>query len=209
MNNLGKRLYDICLKNPDNLFDAFINDCQRTYSKSAHSLVEMRLRDNKKIKGDIFEIFCVLYLKYIKGYQNVYLLKDVPQDILNKLSMKRRDMGIDLVVESDGIYHAVQCKYKIQSQKRKTGVTWRTLSTFYALCMRTGPWSKHIVMTNCDYVSHQGKKNTKDMSICLNTFRKIKREDWLKMCNIESEPINNTLSKEELRKKRLAYYIKK
>ena len=36
------------------------------YSQPAHTLQEMRSRDNKKIRGDIFEDFCVLYLKEVK-----------------------------------------------------------------------------------------------------------------------------------------------
>jgi hypothetical protein len=42
----------------------------------------MRNRDNKKIRGDIFEEFCVLYLQHVKKYPRVWLLKDVPDDII-------------------------------------------------------------------------------------------------------------------------------
>ena len=57
-------LYTIFLRSPVNLFDEFICECQKWYEVPAHSFVEMRKRDNKKIRGDIFEEFCVLYLKY-------------------------------------------------------------------------------------------------------------------------------------------------
>ena len=192
MNNLEETLYTIFLRSTLNLFDEFILECQKFYEVPAHSLVEMRKRSNKKIRGDIFEEFCVLYLKNIKNYQNVWLLKDVPQPILEKLNMKRRDMGIDLIAETDDYqYIAVQCKYKKHTSFKQNILSWKSLSTFYALCLRTGPWTKYIVMTNCIYARHQGEKTSKDVSICLKSLQNITKNEWLKMCNKESYCINN------------------
>jgi predicted helicase len=211
--DLPKILHAVFLRSPQNLFDEFLIECQKWYSEPAHTLTEMRTRDNKKIRGDIFEEFCVLYLKHVKGYKTVWLLEDVPEDILAKLSMKRKDMGIDIVVNDGTNYMAVQCKYKTNHSKSAyTAVSWQALSTFYALCMRTGPWSQYIVMTNCDYVRHQGKKTDSDVSIALNKLRLITKDEWLTMCEIKGNCIN--LSSEELarpspvqlRELRLAYY---
>ena len=227
--NLKKLLHEIFLRSPSNLFDEFINECTKWYEKPAHSFTEMRTRANKKIRGDIFEDFCVLYLKHVKKYDNAWRLEDVPDAILEKLSLKRKDMGIDLIVENKEIYSAVQCKYKKQLGYKKTSITWKALSTFYALCMRSGPWDKYIVMTNCDYARHVGKKTEKDLSICIGTFRKISKDDWIKMCqingNVLKQDINKDanqeekiikikplkieqLSQEEIRLKRIAYYDK-
>ena len=57
--NLQKLLHTILLRSPTNLFDEFINECTKWYSQPAHTFTEMRTRDNKKIRGDIFEDFCV------------------------------------------------------------------------------------------------------------------------------------------------------
>jgi len=73
--DLKNILYDIFLKKPDNLFDAFINECHQFYEKPAHNLVEIRARENTKIKGDIFEEFCLLYLKHVLNNKNVWLFK--------------------------------------------------------------------------------------------------------------------------------------
>ena len=213
MENLEELLHKILLRSPTNLFDEFITDCQKFYEQPAHTFTEMRTRENKKIRGDIFEEFCVLYLKFVKNYENAWRLEDVPEDILTKLSLKRKDMGIDLIVENKGIYSAVQCKYK-KPEIKKTSITWKALSTFYALCMRSGPWDKYIVMTNCDYARHVGKKTEKDLSICIGTFRKMNSGDWVKMCNItghnlvEEKQKIKPLTSEELRLKRLAFYDK-
>jgi hypothetical protein len=195
----------------DNLFDQFLVECQKFYDQPAHTFTEMRTRDNKKIRGDIFEEFCVLYLKHVRGYDQAWRLEDVPDDILGGLSLKRQDMGIDIVCEKGGRYTAVQCKYKKHTgYKSKTIVTWKQLSTFYALCMRTGPWEKYIVMTNCDYVRHMGKKTSKDLSICLRTFRKITKDQWARMCELKGDvlaeqPVQK-LTPEELRAARLARF---
>jgi len=197
MDNLEETLYSIFLRSPLNLFDEFILECQKFYEVPAHNFAEMRRRNNKKIRGDIFEEFCVLYLKKVKNYENVWLLKDVPDPILEKLNMKRRDMGIDLVAEiSDNKYVAVQCKYKKHTSFKQNILSWKSLSTFYALCLRTGPWDKYIIMTNCIYTRHQGEKTSKDISICLKSFQNITKDEWLKMCNKEGYFINDNNSQD-------------
>ena len=85
--NLQKLLHTILLRSPSNLFDEFIIECQKIYNQPAHTLTELRTRENRKIKGDIFEMFCVLYLEYVKNYQKVWRLEDVPDEILQKLKL--------------------------------------------------------------------------------------------------------------------------
>lgn len=205
-------LHSILLRTPPNLFDAFITECQRWYDEPAHTFTEMRTRDNKKIRGDIFEDFCVLYLRHVKGYANVWRLADVPAEVLEALSLKRQDFGIDILCEQNGKYTAVQCKYKKHTgYKSKTIVTWKQLSTFYALCMRTGPWEKYVVMTNCDYVRHMGKKTPKDLSICLRRFQQITHDQWVRMCGLEGHTLAPTaaarpLTQDELRAARVARF---
>ena len=194
----------------ENLFDQFLVECQKFYEQPAHTFTEMRTRANKKIRGDLFEEFCVLYLKYVRGYEEAWRLEDVPDEVLGGLGLQRQDMGIDIVCMSKGKYTAVQCKYKKHTSIKKNIVTWKQLSTFYALVLRTGPWEKYIVMTNCEYVRHMGKKTPKDLSICLRTFRKITKEQWTRMCELKGEktvdePVKK-LTPEELRAVRLARF---
>ena len=207
MNNLQDELYAIYLQSPPNLFDAFLVKCQSYYETPAHTFTEMRNRDNKKIRGDIFEEFCVLYLQHVKKYPAVWLLKDVPDEVIEKLSLGRRDMGIDIIAQtSRGTYVAVQCKYKKHTGFRKNVLSWKSLSTFYALCLRTGPWEKYVVITNCIYTRHQGKKTKQDQSICLKSLQNITGDEWLKMCEKTGNVINatnKTLSVEEVRQLRL------
>jgi len=218
---LQKLLHNIFLKSPPNLFDEFLLEVQKWYEQPAHTLTEMRARNNKKIRGDIFEEFCVLYLKFVRKYTTVWLLCDVPDDVLESLKMKRQDMGIDIIVADGDKYYAVQCKYKKRGLA-KSVLSWTALSTFYAMCLRTGPWSKYIIMTNCDYTRHQGGKTDKDLSICLKTFQNLEKTDWIKMCNLTGSTLSNfpftnnllvskpssELTREELRELRISYYGK-
>jgi predicted helicase len=168
----------------------------------------MRTRDNKKVRGDIFEDFCVLYLIKIKKYDNVWRLSDVPIDVLERLTMKRQDFGIDIIAEKDGIYSAIQCKYKKQTT-RSNCITWKALSTFYALCLRCGPFDKYIVMTNANTVRHMGKRTPKDVSICLKTLQGMTSEEWTSMCNLEEHKLSDTVplkSSEEVRQARLKFF---
>jgi len=203
-------LHTILLRSPPNLFDEFTKECQKWYEQPAHTFTEMRTRDNKKIRGDIFEDFTVLFLKHARNFDNVWRLGDVPDDILDKLGLKKhQDMGIDIVAERDKKYYAVQCKYKKHNSIKKNILTWKQLSTFYALCLRTGPWEKYIVVTNCDYTRHAGKKTTKDVSICLKTLQNITKEQWTRMCEIEGNKLtqsSNPKTVEDLRAARLARF---
>jgi hypothetical protein len=207
-------LHSILLRGPTpgyTLFDEFITECQKWYEQPAHTFTEMRTRDNKKIRGDVFEEFCVLYLKHVRGYTNAWQLEDVPDNVLGGLGLGRVDVGIDIICEHKGKYTAVQCKYKKHTgYKSKTIVTWKQLSTFYALVLRTGPWEKYVVMTNCDYVRHMGKKTEKDLSICLRRFRQMTKEQWTSMCGLEGHKVSETKSKvlspEDLRAARLARF---
>jgi predicted helicase len=205
-------LHTILLRSPPNLFDEFQVECQKWYEQPAHTLTEMRTRDNKKIRGDIFEEFTVLFLKHARNFDEVWRLGDIPEDVLDKLGLKRnQDMGIDIVAKKDGKYYAVQCKYKKHTSFKKNILTWKQLSTFYALCLRTGPWEKYIVVTNCEYTRHAGKKSEKDVSICLKTLQGITKEQWTRMCELEGNTLMDSVAPktlEELRAARLAKFTK-
>ena len=214
--------------NNNNLFDCFVQKCIDYHDKPAHSITELR-QNNTKAKGDLFESFCVEYLKhcYKIKFVNVWLLKDVPLEVLNYLGLKRQDkdqvskvqdlgcgsliptfhptpkvqdLGIDIIaVDPYGAYYAIQAKFrKPPKYKTKYGLTWKELSTFYALVNRTGPYIKHIVMTNSHYVRHVGQKTDKDVSICLGTFRNITKFQWLEMAGIAGQTLGGNATDSKL-----------
>lgn len=200
-----------------NLFDMVVSGILEYHDKPVHSLSEMTQRRRTKTKGDLWEVFCKLYLKNIKGYDDVWLLSEIPDGILEELSLCRRDVGIDIIARKAGKYTAVQCKFKRPREGLVPGtwiayncVNWKELSTFYALCYKTNgnKWQNHIVMTNTKYVRHMGGKTTKDKSICVGTFNKLTRMDLLTIINGETNIVGwnitigeeNTVELKEIKK---------
>lgn len=175
-----------------NRFDAFMDLCADLHTAPAGSISEIRARDDKKSHGDLFEAFCVLFLR--RKYPDVWLLKNVPSEILASLGMQRRDFGIDIIArDENGCFHAIQCKYRNRTKGGPMSLSWRTLSTFFALCMRTGPWKSHVVMTTCDNTSRQGRRTEKDVSMCIGTFRKITDDEWIDMCGMVGRTLGDTI----------------
>lgn len=179
-------------KSEGNVFEN-ISDCFQTfYNRPYDNMVELKKR-TKNESGFIWEHFCVMYL-HAKGYGECWLLADTPQEILDKLGLSRVDMGIDIIIKHDNGYFAVQAKWRSNNRKvSKMSLTWYQLSTFYALCARTGPWLKYIVITNCDYVRRQGKKFKMDQTIAKGSFIGCKRDIWCKMSGSEGNTCNNTI----------------
>jgi hypothetical protein len=183
-----------------------LNDLFKThFEKSSTSMVELRRKTTKE-KGLFFEIFCKMYLE-MRGYDDVWLLNEVPGDVIKYLNMETYDVGIDLVARfkipnketnntDDYFYVAVQSKYR-KPTKDKFGrevhkLSWKELSTFLALVQRTGPtkygWKTKIVMTNADSVSWRGKKKEYNVkTYAKKTFENIERIEWMKIVGKKEE----------------------
>jgi hypothetical protein len=173
----------------ENKFDCLMNEIE-TYIEGAvaHNMTELKEKaNNKKKKGDLFECFCFLYLQHVLNHDQVWFYKDFPKELKEQFHLTKNDYGIDLLSKKDGHYYAIQCKYKKPSDKIQI-ISWRSLSTFYAIVVKTGPWLKHITMTNVNGCKHIGEKSEKDWSICLGTFRNIDHFSWLKLSDTEDIP---------------------
>jgi len=157
-------------------------------------------------KGNIFEDFCVIYMK-TQGYSNVWRLKDLPENIRKMLHLPRGDKGIDIILEAKFqnriVYAAVQAKYRTETDSalpgKEKGLTWKPLATFYALCQRTGPkegWAFHLVLSNVKYCKELGVKQPKDMFQGKDFFKTIPKETWLVMANLPPLPAGYKLDAE-------------
>lgn len=222
MNKIQQHLNDgliIDLSKNTSMVDTLLKTCNSYYEKPVHNLQAMKMR-NEKVKGDIFEYFCQLYLKYCYGLKEVWLLNEIPTEMREFLNLGKNDFGIDLVgIDEDNKYYAIQSKFRKRNSTKKISVTWKQLSTFYALCARTGPYEKYIVITTADYVRRVGKKSEKDVIIGFNKLKNISHFKWMEMCNVlndnqlnttslDTPTPSKTLTNEELRQKRLLFYQK-
>jgi len=213
-----KNIIDLISKNidtTDNKFDILMKNIESyVEGVSASNMAELKEKTkNKKKKGDLFESFCFLYLHKILEHDSVWFYKDFPVELKSQFHLTKNDYGIDLISKKGNGYYAIQCKYR-KPQDKVQVISWNSLSTFYAMVSKSGPWVKHITMTNVNGCRHIGEKTDKDWSICIGTFRGIKHFEWLKMIDSEFEPSScpsppvEILNKNELRNKRLEFYCK-
>jgi hypothetical protein len=207
----------ITTANGCNVFDTFHQLVDNYHNTPCHSIAELKEK-NTKLKGDIFEQFCCLYLQHVYGLTHVALFKDVPQHVLTDLNFRYKgDFGIDIIGFKDGIgWYAIQCKYrqfevKSYQHHRTDVIGWKEVSTFHALCAKTGPWVKNIVMTTGSSVRRITGKTDVDLSLCKGTFRNITLDQWYTMFGIVGDKqevqVTNRPSKEELRNIRAKFYI--
>ena len=213
-----------------NIFDEIVREIEYEFNKSVRSVEDMRERDNKKRKGDIWECFCKDWLIGSGGYTCVWLLQEYNTEYPHAF-VSKQDNGIDLIGLTPDGWHAIQCKYRGKGSR----VDWKSLSTFVAMCERTRaqdglPWHKFVVMTNCSGITNKLPRTPKDKSICLKTFQNTRRDHWLRMVgkdnairlgNREIAPTFKPLTLnvitpgtqkpgvEELRLRRLQYYTSK
>jgi hypothetical protein len=166
------------------IFSSLLDKFQTHFESSASSVQELK-KKTTKAKGGVFEVFSKMYLK-AKGYPIVYLLSEVPTELLANLGLRSHDTGIDLIaIDSNGKYSAVQAKYRLGSRYRANTLSWKTLSTFYATCSKSGPYVKHIVITNCVGIRNIGDRTEKDQTIAFQTLNNTDRAFWLKMIGSE------------------------
>jgi len=90
------------------------------------------------LAGDIFELAVKLYLqtnpKYRTKLKNVWLLKEVKENIKQKLNLPNEDEGIDLIAETyDKRYWAIQAKYRSNPKETLTLSGSGGLATFNSL----------------------------------------------------------------------------
>ena len=190
------------------MVDALCDACEHFYNTPAHTIQELQTR-NTKLKGDIFEYFCLRYMHICYGLERVWLYNDVPETVRVHLHLGKRDMGIDLIgKDASDEYYAIQAKYRKRSH-RKCSLPWKQLSTFYALACKTGPFKQHIVFTTADYIRHNGIKTEKDIAICYRHLQTIDHFKWIELASFKNAPNVTRLNVEEVRTKRIEHFLAK
>ncbi|CAN1593123.1 SF2_C_EcoAI-like domain containing protein [Candidatus Pelagibacterales bacterium] len=117
-------------------------------------LEEFAKSGQAKLAGDIFENLCKYFLKSAAQYQtklkNVWLLKEVKEELRRKLNLPNTDEGIDLIAETfDSKYWAIQSKYR--SDPKDTLTVKGDLATFANLAFNNCKnISLGLVMTTAD-----------------------------------------------------------
>lgn len=175
-----------------------------------------------KEKGDRFEDLCVAYLLHREGGRMAaaWRLADVPAALRDELDLSAADYGIDIVaVDAAGKYHAAQAKFKGRTGFRPTQyrrtlkVTWRELSTFYALA-HLGPYVKHWVLTTADGVSRRGRvkgqPHEKACGVSYQGLKALSSDFWMELAQMHGNQVAlapaRPPSTQEMRALRLARF---
>ena len=159
----------------ESVFESFVREVDGEACRSVDEA-----RKSAQRKGERWEEFCLLFLREVEGVE-AWLLKTVPSSVLEEAGLKRRDVGIDILARGErGGLVAIQCKFRGSGRR----VSWREVSTFYALCSRTGPWEKKIVMTNGSGVRREGRGGEGEATMCRGRFLSLRREEWAKMAGL-------------------------
>ncbi len=211
------------------VFDNLVLQFEESLSNDvAHTLADLSLLSTTR-KGRLFERLCIQYLKHISKFDEVYLLSELPNDLRRLLRLPANDVGIDIITlrkNGDVIKEvwAVQSKFRKHSTRssvntphgriRTNVLSWQELSTFYALCDRTGPYTKRLVKTTADSVNRKGGMQPTDASICRGTWRGLTPSQWYTIAECEERKTGEASgsssregpSPEELRRLRLARF---
>lgn len=125
-----------------------------SWSDLNKKLEELTKSGQSKFAGDVFENVCKYFLQTTSQYQtklkNVWLLKEVKEDLRRKLNLPSTDEGIDLIAETfEGKYWAIQSKYR--SDPKDTLTIKGDLATFANLAFNNCKnISLGLVMTTAD-----------------------------------------------------------
>ena len=161
----------------DDHLTEFVKAVSQTPTNNVHDM-----KHKRKHIGDTWEDFCADYLVTIAEYTRAIKLAEVSADQLELYGLKKRDVGIDMIAfDKMGNPTAVQCKFRTRG-----AVSWRELATFEALCNRTGPWKKHLVMTNQKKLQREGSLNMKDAEITRKDLSKMERHHWMLLAGMSA-----------------------
>lgn len=140
---------------------------------------------NTKDKGDFFEYISYYLFKLDprqnNGLQNVWLYNDIPNKIKKDLSLPEKDMGIDLLLQKDDEYYAVQCKYR---QDPDQTITWKELSTFFSLAFGINNKIKGgFFVANTNEINKNILKSQKVISLYDDYFNDLPSNFFENICN--------------------------
>ena len=121
-----------------------------------------------KMKGDLFEELTKYIFMYHPNYcqftKKVWLLDEMPLDLLTKLGLPFRDEGIDLILQDKyNQYHAIQCKYRTDVN---IVIPWGDLGTFYGLSFGvSNGFTGGFYVTNTAEITANAKRSTQVITI--------------------------------------------
>jgi tetrahydromethanopterin S-methyltransferase subunit G len=166
-----------------NVFDYIMDHIHTDFAvKPCTGIAEFKRRTTTAV-GRNFEEFGALILPKLYPLHQIWLWKDVPEGVRANMQWTSADVGADAVIqELDGTLSLVQFKYRTRKvthgRKNPNALTWKQLSTFYALAARSQGIKKLIVFTNCEFVRRKGQKDERDLTIAYTRLHNLPNTFW-------------------------------
>lgn len=156
----------------------------------------------EKIAGDIFEYICKYIL--LQTYEEVYLNKEIPNDIRKNLNMNTIDNGIDGIYKKNNVFYSFQCKWRgnQNNQLKKAYIT-----EFRHEYQENSLIKNGLMMTNVKK-STNGFTKFKDLKwfINVNLCDEIDQNKFIKFVIKSIENKKNVMSENKFTKYKLRDY---
>ncbi len=113
---------------------------------------------NNKEKGNAFELLTKLYFKLnpvYAFYEEVWLLHEVPSQIIEQIGIPAHDLGIDLIAKDGEEYHAIQCKFHTETN---SSVTFKEVATFISLLEGNKKFTQGYICSSANITSRNFEK---------------------------------------------------
>lgn len=142
---------------------------------SSFGELEHRIMDLPETqRGDAFEVFAEALLSTQSKYQakKVWPDKKIPPQIVKRLLLPIKDMGVDGVVET---HSGDLIAYQVKFRSNRPALSWRELSTFVGLSEKA---DQRMVVTNCDNLAEIVKHRPNLSSIRGNHLDRLEERDF-------------------------------
>jgi predicted helicase len=157
--------------------------------------------DSDKLKGDIFEYFCKMYLMLVpeckKNYKQVFLYSEIPEAMRVMLGLPEKDKGIDgIVIDNNDNITGFQSKFR---SNKNLMLSFGEMSTFIALTYQSKV-NFGKVISNCIDVCDEIRNDNKFVNTLFDDLNcNCDYMFWSSVCEHIKGCTSKIYSKRELR----------
>ena len=166
-----------------NVADQVMDEIARRYGVRGNTLSGRPTQRPEIPAKHLFNAFCQLYLHHVLQLNHIWLIDNLPEDLLLELKIRRGD-GVDVVARDVyGRFNAISCIFKEDTNV----VTPMELIRFSNACSSYQQWNKIILFTNAGVVRRSLHK-LGIMLVGTRDFQHITEDEWTDMADCSHLP---------------------
>ncbi len=147
--------------------------------RDVHAALVPHNQPGNPTAGYLFEEFAKYFSltapEYKGEFKNVWAETEFPTRVRKKLTLAKRDHGVDLLLEDhEGRFHAVQCKFKTD-QSKTLGWTADRLSSWLA---ESDEAQGLVMFTNASGIDKQSTRKAVSSPQISSPSRPLSARDW-------------------------------